>query len=195
MMAEIKDNFHEVDAGSAAAEERELERAGALRQAQGFNEAAIANQHQALAENEARLRDAEFLAQKQVEERKAIEITSKRTIENEQEALEKARKLAAEQEARRKEAQKELAGLTAEEQEARRRAFEIERQNVPVEMGTEPAVLDVYQHSRYEVGQQGPQLVNAATHVEQSAEAQRATNQHEDKSIVGKIADGIKNIF
>jgi hypothetical protein len=179
----------------AAAEERERERAQDLRQAQGMNEAAILNQQQVISENEARLRDADFLAKKQVEERKQVEITSKQCIQNEQEALEKARKLAADLESKRKANQEELAGLTAEEQEARRRMFDLaQRQNVQAaKVGQEPAILDVYQHSRYEVGQQQPELINAATHVE-GQEVRREDNE-EPRGLVGKITDGIKSIF
>jgi len=59
----------------------------------------------------------------------------------------------------------------------------------------EPAVLDVYQHSRYEVENPEGKIVNAAAHVEGEVEVEAHTTDEESKGIIGKIGDGIKNLF
>ena len=55
-------------------------------------------------------------------------------------------------------------------------------------------MLDTYQHTRQEVGQE-PELLNKAAHVEQSTEVKTCCEAEEPKGIVGSITDGIKNLL
>jgi hypothetical protein len=132
---------NEMEANNRAQQLRN-QQAGLIQQIQALTHAVAKDQRE--------LQNAEYLAQRQTEEKKTIQIQSKENIQNEQEAMEKAEALAKRQEQERQQAQKRLQSAVEEEQEARQKAYELNQKSANVTVEERPATVDVYQHTRYE---------------------------------------------
>jgi aconitase A len=79
----------------------------------------------------------------------------------------------------RREVQDELSFLVGEEQAAKKKAAEVAK-NIKVEVKTTPTVVDVYEHKTYTTNEP----IITEMHVE-----------HDDKSLVSNIIDGVKSLF
>src|SRR5690348_12230307 len=111
----------------------------------------------ALAKCETALLKAEATVKRCAQGRRELEACTEKCLAAEQEALARARRLAAEQDGRRRAAKAIVSELAVEEQEARVHAIHLgHRSPTPGETSCEGSggssvVLDIYQHSHYEV--------------------------------------------
>jgi chromosome segregation ATPase len=165
------------------AEQQERQRAQQLEQERDQLAGGVQNLRQNIGANERDIKNAEQLVRQQVEERKTAEIHAKDQMKNEAIAKEKAEELARRTAEERRKEQQNVSRLVAEEQELKQKAQQLGNKPV-IAMEEKPATVDVYQHTRFETKEQVPV---ATEHAKEECD--------EHKSVIGKVVDGVKNLF